>query len=236
MCTCVTYTHSLSHIRVFLCVSLVDDSLHCKAAAPLLCAVCTWQSLEQRWRPCIERTRVASAAPYRCRRNASYARGDLLSNILALLRHLSRTLRKNTTTALRTQQHRASSGLVTGREQLRGVGREGRGEDGQGASCRCCAPHIVLPRAGLPTVVNRPRVPPRISFCYTLTSGRHAPVGPPLWNLSAPSTPRDQLRNSAQDGPSAGRYTRRNARLHHQGVEWHEREKVPEALQVNAEF
>ena len=58
----VCHIHSLSHIRLCVCVSLVDDSLYCKAAAPFLCAVCTWQSVEQRWRPCIERTRVASAA------------------------------------------------------------------------------------------------------------------------------------------------------------------------------
>ena len=40
-----TLTHSFSHIRVCVCVSLVHDSLYSKAALSR-CDVCTWQSLE----------------------------------------------------------------------------------------------------------------------------------------------------------------------------------------------
>jgi hypothetical protein len=45
-CTSPSITRSFSHIRVCVCVSLVDDSLSCKAS-PFLCALRTWQSLEQ---------------------------------------------------------------------------------------------------------------------------------------------------------------------------------------------
>jgi hypothetical protein len=185
MCTCVTYTHSLSHIRVFLCVSLVDDSLHCKAAAPLLCAVCTWQSLEQRWRPCIERTRVASAAPYRCRRNASYARGDLLSNILAFasapLTNFEKKHNNGPKDTTTSSVFRASywPGAVTRSRK----GREGRGRTGgivqvlrpahrvaARGSSHCCqsasraAPHLLLLHTNVRP--SRSRRPPAVeSFC-----------------------------------------------------------------------
>ena len=70
MCTFACHQHSLTHSVIFVCAFTSDDSLYCKAA--VFCVLCApgspWNS---RWRSCIERTRVASAAPWSSYRTAN---------------------------------------------------------------------------------------------------------------------------------------------------------------------